>query len=121
MAERLAGGQSASKPTAPGRRSVSADRPARRQSARRQFDVFLSHNGADKPFVESVARELRRQGLEPWLDRWYLVPGREWMDDLPTRHAGPRLRPDPRAAAGATRTIRTERCAATVSLDAYLG
>jgi hypothetical protein len=30
--------------------------------------VFLSHNSADKPIVEAVARELGRRGVLPWLE-----------------------------------------------------
>ena len=38
------------------------------------FDIFLSHNSADKPAVENIAHKLKSAGLEPWLDKWYLVP-----------------------------------------------
>jgi tetratricopeptide (TPR) repeat protein/energy-coupling factor transporter ATP-binding protein EcfA2 len=41
--------------------------------------VFLSHHPADKPHVEALARKLLDAGLEPWLDKWYLVPGRPWL------------------------------------------
>jgi tetratricopeptide (TPR) repeat protein len=44
-----------------------------------KFDVFLSHNGADKPAVEELARRLKREGIEPWLDRWNLIPGDHWQ------------------------------------------
>jgi hypothetical protein len=40
-----------------------------------QFDVFLSHNNVDKPAVEALARKLRDVGLNPWFDKWCLVPG----------------------------------------------
>jgi hypothetical protein len=30
--------------------------------------IFLSHNSADKPIVEAVARELGRRGVLPWLE-----------------------------------------------------
>jgi hypothetical protein len=49
------------------------------------FDVFLSHNGQDKPAVEQIAERLRRAGLRPWLDKWELTPGGRWQDEL---HAG---------------------------------
>ena len=45
-------------------------------SDRRTFDVFLSHNSADKPIVERIAERLKRARLEPWLDAWCLVAGR---------------------------------------------
>ena len=45
------------------------------------FDVFLSHNSRDKA-VERIAERLSRAGLEPWLDKWALVPGGAWQDEL---------------------------------------
>lgn len=49
------------------------------------YDVFLSHNGQDKPAVELIAERLRRAGMRPWLDKWELTPGGRWQDEL---HAG---------------------------------
>ncbi len=46
------------------------------------FDVFMSHNARDKPFVERIAERLKRSGLEPWLDAWQLVPGEDWQQGL---------------------------------------
>ena len=41
-----------------------------------EYQVFLSHNSADKPEVKLLANRLRRQtGLRPFLDEWNLVPG----------------------------------------------
>jgi energy-coupling factor transporter ATP-binding protein EcfA2 len=48
------------------------------------FDIFLSHNSADKPFVESIAQKLQSKGLNPWLDKWCLVPGQPWQLQLAT-------------------------------------
>ena len=45
------------------------------ESRSEQFDVFLSHNSADKPAVEALAHKLREAGLNPWLDKWHLIPG----------------------------------------------
>jgi TIR domain len=42
------------------------------------FDVFLCHNSEDKSEVEKIAHQLRAIGLEPWLDKWELPPGRPW-------------------------------------------
>jgi GUN4-like/TIR domain len=42
------------------------------------FDVFLCHNSEDKPEVEQIAHQLKAIGLEPWLDKWELPPGRPW-------------------------------------------
>jgi hypothetical protein len=47
-----------------------------------QFDVFLSHNSADKPAVESIAQRLLAAGIRPWLDSWNLVPGDPWQEGL---------------------------------------
>jgi len=33
-----------------------------------KFDVFLSHNGKDKPAVETLAHKLEERGFEVWLD-----------------------------------------------------
>ena len=49
---------------------------------RKQFHVFLSHNSSDKPAVEELAQRLRAAGLEPWLDKWNLVPGDAWQPAL---------------------------------------
>jgi len=46
------------------------------------FDIFLSYNSADKPAVESIAHKLKSAGLEPWLDKWYLVPGQTFHTGL---------------------------------------
>ncbi len=45
-------------------------------------DVFLSHNSADKPAVESLAHCLRAEGIEPWLDNWNLIPGNPWQEEI---------------------------------------
>ena len=46
------------------------------------FHVFLSHNSADKPAVEELARRLKADGIEPWFDKWHLVPGKPWQSAL---------------------------------------
>jgi len=46
------------------------------------FDVFLSHNSRDKPAVERLGVKLKRDGLEPWLDKWHLTPGGRWQEEL---------------------------------------
>jgi hypothetical protein len=43
--------------------------------------VFLSHSSRDKPAVESLARYLREQGIDVWLDKWEISPG----DDIIVR------------------------------------
>jgi len=47
-----------------------------------RFDVFLSHNSREKPVVERIAEKLKRQGFEPWLDKWCLTPAGDWQDEL---------------------------------------
>ena len=39
------------------------------------WDVFLSHGTPDKPWVESLAAELRSLGLRPFLDTREIEPG----------------------------------------------
>jgi TIR domain len=46
------------------------------------FDVFLSHNSADKPAVEELAHRLKGAGFEPWLDKWHLSPGVPWQNEI---------------------------------------
>jgi hypothetical protein len=46
------------------------------------YDVFLSHATADKPAVETLARQLGDAGLKPFLDKWHLIPGQPWQDGL---------------------------------------
>jgi tetratricopeptide (TPR) repeat protein len=45
-------------------------------------DLFLSYNSSDREIVEKVARKLRERGIKPFLDQWYLVPGRSWVEAL---------------------------------------
>ena len=46
------------------------------------YDVFLSHAGADKPEVERLATKLREADVEPFLDKWHLIPGKPWQEAL---------------------------------------
>jgi CHASE2 domain-containing sensor protein len=46
------------------------------------FDVFLSHNGKDKPVVRELAAALQARGLRPWIDEDELHPGRPWEPEL---------------------------------------
>src|SRR5512134_2695585 len=48
-----------------------------------QYDVFLSHNGKDKPAVEAIGKSLQQKyELKCWLDKWNLVPGEPWQEAL---------------------------------------
>src|SRR5678816_3890072 len=33
----------------------------------------------DRPVVEALARRLVREGLDPWVDVWHLIPGTPWQ------------------------------------------
>jgi hypothetical protein len=46
------------------------------------YDLFLSYNSADHTLVEEIARKIRGEHLEAFLDRWYLVPGARWRARL---------------------------------------
>jgi WD40 repeat protein len=41
-------------------------------SADFQYDVFLSHNSADKPQVRKLAQRLEQAGLRVWFDEWVI-------------------------------------------------
>lgn len=47
-----------------------------------RYHVFLSHNSADKPAVEELARRLVKEGIQPWLDTWNLIPGEPWQEAI---------------------------------------
>jgi len=40
-----------------------------------QYDVFLSHNSADKARVRKLAERLKQAGLRVWFDEWIIQPG----------------------------------------------
>ncbi len=40
-----------------------------------QYDVFLSHNSADKPRGRRLAERLRPAGLLVWFDEWVIKAG----------------------------------------------
>lgn len=50
-----------------------------------QFDVFLSYSEADQAAILALANALLTQsGLQPFLDRWHLIPGRPWQEEIET-------------------------------------
>jgi TIR domain len=55
------------------------------------MDIFLSYNSADHSFMENIARKLSDEGLEPFLDRWDLVPGMRWRSGLEKKLSSSRL------------------------------
>jgi hypothetical protein len=46
------------------------------------FDVFLCHNGEDKPAVRDVNATLKRTGIRTWLDEEQLPLGTPWQAEL---------------------------------------
>ncbi|RKH49681.1 toll/interleukin-1 receptor domain-containing protein [Corallococcus sp. AB050B] len=47
------------------------------------YHVFLSHSSDDKPSVEELAWRMREEAkLEPFLDKWHLIPGAPWQPAL---------------------------------------
>ena len=46
------------------------------------FDVFICYSSQDKLEVIEIARQLKQQGLKPWLDIWELPPGISWQEGL---------------------------------------
>jgi hypothetical protein len=44
--------------------------------------VFISHNHKDKDIVRKLAEDLRRQGIEVWLDEELIAPGEPWAEKL---------------------------------------
>jgi tetratricopeptide (TPR) repeat protein len=49
-----------------------------------EYDVFLSHRGAQKDWTENLARRLRSDGFKVWFDKWELNRnlGKDWIDQL---------------------------------------
>jgi hypothetical protein len=37
--------------------------------------IFISHTSADKPFVRTIDKRLRKAGYTTWLDEHKLLPG----------------------------------------------
>jgi hypothetical protein len=48
----------------------------------RRFDTFLCHNSEDKAAVIRIGRQLRKDGIQLWLDEWELRPGVPWQSSL---------------------------------------
>jgi hypothetical protein len=47
-----------------------------------KYHVFLSHSHADKEPVQHLADRLVKEKLRPWLDRWDVVPGNSFQDEI---------------------------------------
>ncbi len=59
-----------------------------------QYDVFLSHNQADKPRVRRLAERLRAAGLRVWFDEWVIQSAEGPSPVGRERVAGGRVRVD---------------------------
>lgn len=46
------------------------------------YDAFFSYNSLDHAIVERVAKELGIRQCKCFVDRWYLQPGRDWVEAL---------------------------------------
>src|SRR5262249_19239488 len=52
-------------------------------NAHPEFDLFLSYSHRDAAWVEDLARRLEDEnGLRVWLDKWILVPGAQWQQEI---------------------------------------
>jgi hypothetical protein len=49
------------------------------------FDVFMCHNGQDKPAVREINAALKEQGIRTWLDEEQLPLGTPWQPELEAR------------------------------------
>lgn len=48
-----------------------------------EFDAFLSHSHDDAEWVGQLAQRLEDDcGFRVWLDRWRLVPGESWQQEM---------------------------------------
>ena|ERR1051326_2043539 len=51
--------------------------------ANKQYDAFLSHSHDDADWVQQLAQRLEDEcGFKTWLDRWLLVPGGSWQQEM---------------------------------------
>lgn len=48
----------------------------------KRFDVFLSHNSIDKPWVTKLKQALEDRGLKVWIDRYEIRPGDLFVNAL---------------------------------------
>lgn len=63
--------------------SPAPEGPAARPDGER-CDIFLCHNGQDKPFVLLLAGELAKAGLKPWVDVLSISPGSLFVRGIST-------------------------------------
>jgi small GTP-binding protein len=47
-----------------------------------EYDVFLAYDGEDLAAVTEVAEALRDRGVRVWFDKWEVLPGRSFIDEI---------------------------------------
>ena len=47
-----------------------------------KYDVFLSHHDKDTQSAELIAIALKKQGINPFLDKWHIVAGQPWQKSI---------------------------------------
>jgi hypothetical protein len=53
------------------------------EAEEQRFDVFLSHSHHDAVWVEKLASRLADEHeFLVWLDRWNLIPGKPWQQEM---------------------------------------
>ncbi len=53
------------------------------QADEQTFDAFLSHSHDDSAWVEQIAGRLEDEcGFRVWLDKWIIVPGQRWQQEM---------------------------------------
>jgi TIR domain len=45
--------------------------------------IFLCYASEDKPQVEEVRQRLQKLDFQPWMDKYDLLPGQWWQDEIP--------------------------------------
>ena len=58
----------------------SSDNPVEERTTLKKYDVFMAHNSADKSLIEMICAELKKRGINPWLDKEQIPPGRFFQD-----------------------------------------
>jgi len=49
----------------------------------KRYDAFISHSHDDADWVQRLAQRLEDEcGFKTWLDRWLLVPGGSWQQEM---------------------------------------
>ncbi|TVL99940.1 MAG: hypothetical protein CV087_16090 [Candidatus Brocadia sp. WS118] len=60
----------------------SLEETLRRKEENKEFDVFFSYNHKDQAAVIKIGKELKKWGILPWIDLWYILPGQSWQKEI---------------------------------------